>query len=151
MPSRGTSTLGLAALAALSLAAGCGSPAAQCGDQTPPVSAAPASCTAVTGTRVTVPVRVCPRCDQATPTCLVHAENASGGQITLEPVAEVCEPGSCPTVDPATCQFQALGCVFTAPAPGTYQLIVATPGNPLETPLTVVGSTASPPNPQCSF
>jgi hypothetical protein len=146
---RGASTLAVALAAAL---AACGSPGAQCGDQTPPVSAAPASCTAVTGTKVTVPVRVCPRCNQATPTCLVHAENASGGQITLEPVSEVCDPStSCPVVDPATCSFQALSCEFTAPAPGSYQLVVATPGNPLDTPLTVVAAGSAPPAPQCSF
>jgi hypothetical protein len=150
----GPAALATLAVATVSLlAAGCGgSSSTSCSDQTPPVSAAPASCTALTGTKVTVPVRVCPRCDQATPTCLVHTENVSSGQITLEPVSQVCDPStSCPPVDPASCSFQALACEFTAPAPGSYQLIVATPANPLATPLNVLAATGTPPPQQCSF
>ncbi|HEX9243227.1 MAG TPA: hypothetical protein VF875_12355 [Anaeromyxobacter sp.] len=150
----GTAALATTLAASLGLlATGCGEvPGAKCGDQTPPVSGAPASCTALAGTKVTVPVRVCPRCDQATPRCLVHTENASGGQITLEPIAEVCDPStSCPPVDPASCSFQPLDCEFTAPAPGHYQLVVATPGTALDTPLTVLASTDPSPGQQCTY
>ena len=133
-----------AALAVAVLAAGCGN---KCNDQTPPVSAVPASCTAVAGSQVSMPVHVCPKCDQGTPTCDAHPLN--GGQIVLEPVSEVCDPNSsCPLVDPASCPFATMSCTFTAPAnPDTYQLVVVTPEGQITRTLTVVASGAT----SCGF
>lgn len=134
-------TLALSAAAALA-AAGCGS---KCNDQTPPVSSVPTStCTALTGTPVTMPIHVCPKCDQGSPSCLVHTENVGQGQITLEPVSEVCDPNSsCPLVDtstPDSCPFATLNCQFTAPAVGEYTIVVVTPSAPENRHLTVVAS-----------
>ena len=129
----------LAAAAGLALAAaGCGS---TCSDQTPPLKSAP-SCEVLVSSQITVPLNVCPRCDQAAPRCLVHLDQESLGQITLEPVSEVCDPStSCPTVDPTTCPATPLGCTFTAPgSPATYQLIVATPAGVEQRTLTVIAS-----------
>lgn len=130
-------------LAALALAlgvaaAGCGK---TCNDQTPTVSGAQ-NCQAVAGSPVTMQLHVCPKCDQGTPECLVHLDNVGSGQISLEPVAEVCDPNSsCPLVDPASCPFAALNCTFTAPAtPGPYTVVVVTPEGPDQRTLTVVAS-----------
>jgi hypothetical protein len=146
-------SLTLAAAVATALAAaGCGSKS--CNDQTPPVTQVPtASCAAQTGAQVTVPMHVCPKCDQATPTCLVHAENAAAGLITLEPVSEVCDPNSsCPLVDPNSCPFATLNCQFTAPAaPGNVTVTIVTPGTPETFQLAVSAGGASPPAVLCSL
>jgi hypothetical protein len=135
--------VGLAAAALAILATGC--PGKNCGDQTPPVSQVPSTCAAQAGAQVTVPLHVCPKCDQATPTCLVRTENASGGVITLEPVSEVCDPNSsCPIVDPASCPFATLNCSFTAPAAGSYSIVVVTPASPEQIPFSVAPSAGSP-------
>jgi hypothetical protein len=133
-----TGTVTVAAGALALVAAGCGQ---KCSDQTPPLKAAP-SCEVLASAPVTVPLAVCPRCDQGSPRCLVHLEQASQGQITLEPVSEVCDPSSsCPTVDPTSCPATPLACSFTAPAaPASYQLIVATPSGVEERTLTVIAS-----------
>lgn len=133
-----TRSLSLAAFA-LGLAvaaAGCGK---TCNDQTPTVSQVPASCTAVEGSTVTLPLHVCPKCDQGTPSCDAHPLN--GNQIVLEPVAEVCDPNSsCPIVDPSSCPFATTDCTFPAPAAGDYQLVVVTPEGTIQRTLTVVAS-----------
>jgi hypothetical protein len=133
-----TRTLVLAAASALALAAaGCGDN--KCKDETPAVSQVPASCTAVAGSTVTMPVHVCPKCDQGTPTCDAHPLN--GGQIVLEPISQVCDPNSsCPLVDPASCPFATMSCSFPAPAVGSYNLVVVTPEGTIQRPLTVVAS-----------
>jgi hypothetical protein len=132
-----TTLLALSAALAV-LAAGCGS-SNSCTDATPEVSAVPASCTAVAGSSVTMPVHVCPKCDQSFPACDVHPLN--GTQLVLEPVSQVCDPNSsCPVVDPATCPFATLNCTFTAPAAGTYQLVVVTPEGATQRDLVVVAS-----------
>lgn len=142
-----TRSLTLAAAFALGLgiaAAGCGN---KCNDQTPPVAGAP-NCQAVAGSPVTVPLRVCPKCDQGTPECLVHLDNVAQGQITLEPVAEVCDPNSsCPIIDPASCQFAPVSCTFTAPAAGSYNVVVVTPEGPDNRTLTVAAAGSS----SCTF
>jgi hypothetical protein len=139
--------LGLAAAALAVLATGC--PGKNCGDQTPPVSQAPASCSAQAGAQVTVPLHVCPKCDQASPTCLVRTDVA-GGVITLEPVSEVCDPSSsCPLVDPASCPFATLNCAFTAPPASGYSVTVVTPSAPIQFPLTVDPASGSPPPVTC--
>jgi hypothetical protein len=134
-----TRTAPLALSAALAVvAAGCGSNKS-CTDATPEVSAVPASCSAVAGASVTVPLHVCPRCDQSFPACDVHPLN--GSQLVLEPVSQVCDPNSsCPLVDPASCPFSTLNCTFTAPGPGTYQLVVVTPEGATQRDLVVVAS-----------
>ena len=114
-----TRKLALAAAFVAALAvAGCGS-TKNCQDATPPVGTlnTSASCTAQAGAPVTVSFHVCPLCDQGTPTCIVHAQDAAAGQITLEPVSQVCDPNSsCPIIVPASCQIPTLSCQFTAPA-----------------------------------
>lgn len=128
-----------AALAAVLTATGC--PGKNCNDATPPVSGVPTSCSAAAGTQVTVPIRVCPKCDQATPTCLVHAENAAGGRVTLEPVSEVCDPNSsCPIQ--GTCLTAPLNCTFTMPS-GPVIVTVVTPENPMEFQVALTGSGGS--------
>lgn len=136
-----TRTLVLAAAFALALAlvaAGCGDN--KCNDETPAVSQVPASCTAVAGSTVTMPVHVCPKCDQGTPTCDAHPLN--GGQIVLEPISQVCDPNSsCPLVDPESCPFATMSCSFPAPAtPNNYQLVIVTPEGTIQRTLTVVAS-----------
>ena len=141
-----TRSLVLVAFAlALGVAAvGCGK---NCNDQTPPVSGAP-NCQAAAGSAVTIPLRICPKCDQGTPECLVHLENVGGGQISLEPVASVCDPNSsCPIVDPASCLFAPVSCTFTAPAVGSYNVVVVTPEGAAQRTLTVVASGST----SCSF
>ena len=140
----GTVTLATLAAAALALAAaGCGD---KCNDQTPPVKAVP-DCEVVEGTAVTVPVQVCPRCDQASPRCIVHVDAT---QIQLEPLSEVCDPSSsCPIVDPVSCQFAPLSCTFTAPPASAdpYQIVVVTPdGGSKVRDLTVLAVGSSPAN-----
>jgi len=106
--------------------AGCGDNPT-CNDQTPPISGVP-SCEAVAGTSVTVPLRVCPRCDQSAPRCAVHMENVGSFAIQLEPLSEVCEANSsCPLVDPLSCPFAPVNCTFTAPSAGIYTLVVIDP------------------------
>jgi len=141
-------TASLALSAALALAvAGCGSNNT-CVDATPPVSAVPGACSAQSGAAVTVPVHVCPKCDQSMPTCVVHPEN--GGQILVEPVSQVCDPNSsCPIVDPASCPFATLNCQLTAPPAGSYTILVNTPENPDTIPFTVTSAGGSPPPVTC--
>jgi hypothetical protein len=118
-----------AAVAAVLTATGC--PGKNCNDATPPVGTlnTSASCTAQPGAPVTVKFHVCQKCDQATPTCIVHAENAGQGQIVLEPVSEVCDPNSsCPIIDPASCSIPTLDCKFTAPANNARVTIVTPTG-----------------------
>ncbi len=134
-------TLAAAFVAALAVA-GCGS-SKNCNDAATAVSQAPSSCSAPVGSQVTVPLHVCPRCDQGTPTCDVRVQ---AGTIYVEPVAEVCDPNSsCPIVNPASCPFAALNCTFTAPAPdasNTFTVVVVTPDSQLTFPLTVTNGGA---------
>lgn len=135
-------TLVLAAAAAVA-AAGCGS---TCHDSTPAVSAVPSSCTAPAGAPVTVPVHVCPSCDQSMPTCDVRFQ---GGTFVLEPVSQVCDQNpSCPIVDPSSCPFQTMDCQFTAPTPGggpsSFPVVVVTSGPQVQFTLTVSGSGSTP-------
>ncbi len=115
--------------AALGILAGCGDN--KCNDQTPPISAVP-SCTAGAETQVSVPINVCPRCDQGPTTCTVDLASANpmgGNAIELVPLSPVCEANSsCPIVDPASCPAAAVNCTFTTPATlGSYTLVVITP------------------------
>lgn len=153
-----TRTLSLAAAAALAFAAGiamqgCGK---SCGDQTPTVGVVnnAASCSAPAGALVTVSFHVCPKCDQGTPSCIVHADNAAAGQITLEPVAEVCDPQSCPLVDANTCLLPTLDCQFTAVAPtiaGPTIVTITTPGAPETFTLNVTAPVSNPTPVTCSL
>jgi hypothetical protein len=134
-------TLVFAAAAAVS-AAGCGS---KCHDSTPAVSAAPTACTAPAGAPVTVPVHVCPSCDQSMPTCDVRSQ---GGTFVLEPVSQVCDQNpSCPIVDPSSCPFQTMDCQFTAPTPtdvSTFPVVIVTSGPQVQFTLTVSGTGTTP-------
>jgi hypothetical protein len=141
-----TTTRSLAlALAVAAFAAGCGDNK-NCSDATPPVKNTPASCTAVVGSPLNVPINTCPRCDQATPTCDVHSPG--GGAFTLEPVSQVCDPNSsCPIPDIPSCAAAPVQCTLSAALTQTldpnqsYTLnIVNENGGVIARPLTVVAS-----------
>jgi hypothetical protein len=146
----------LALSSALALAvAGCGS-TNSCTDATPPVANAPASCTVVQGSAVTVPVHTCPRCDQSTPTCDVRA--VGGGVFTLEPISQVCDPNSsCPIPNLSTCAALSTGCTLSGAMTGpldpaqVYHLDVQTETGVVDVPLTVLASGSSPPANPCIF
>ena len=134
-----------AAFAAVVAVAGCGDKKS-CNDATPPVGELhTSSCTAIkAGAPVTVSFHVCPQCDQGTPTCLVH-DNGAQGQITLEPVAEVCDPKSCDIITPQSCIIPTLDCQFTAPAiTGNVNVTIVTPAGEqsFQVPVSGSGSTS---------
>lgn len=120
--------------------AGCGSDSS-CKDESPPLAVDPVTvCPAVKpNQQVTATVKACPRCDQGTPTCLVHVDSAT--QITLEPNSQVCDANaSCPIVDPASCQAAPLTCTFTAPALAdgqTFFVNVISPSGTIQEQITV--------------
>jgi hypothetical protein len=134
------------ALAAALGAAGCGSKG--CNDATPPVGTLNTSggCTAQAGAPVTVSFHVCPLCDQGPASCIVHAENAAAGTITLEPVSEVCDPNSsCPIITAPSCTIPTLNCQFTAPATSSpVTVTIVTPTGQETFQLAVSGSGTSP-------
>jgi hypothetical protein len=130
-----------AAVGALGALAGCGD---KCNEQTPPVAGVP-NCTAQAGTQVTVPIQVCPKCDQEASTCTVDMAAIGQNVIELVPLSEVCDASSsCPIVDPVSCPARPAGCTFTAPTtPGDYDLVVVTEaGRQVTRTLTVVSSGA---------
>jgi hypothetical protein len=137
-------TLAAAFAAALALT---GCPGKNCNDATPPVgnlNTSP-SCSAQAGAPVTVSFHVCPLCDQGSPTCVVHSENAAQGQITLEPVSEVCDPSSCPLIDASSCTIPTLNCQFTAPATSSpVNVTIVTPTGQQTFQLAISGSGATP-------
>lgn len=140
----------VAAVTAALATTGC--PGKTCNDATPPVKQTPAACTAVTGTALTVPLRTCPRCDQAEPTCDVRASGA--GRFSLEPVSQVCDPSSsCPIPNLSSCSALATNCVLTAAmtagltAGSTYYLDIITETGVETKPLTV----ASAGSPDCTY
>ena len=97
----------------------------KCPTETPQVDAV-ANCTATAGSTVTVPLRLCPTCNQTAASCDVDtSQAASSGIIQLDPVVEACESASscAPGCDP-----NAINCTFAAPSqPGPYDLIVFNP------------------------
>jgi hypothetical protein len=120
---------------------GCGD---SCPTETPKVEAfATSGCTATPGSLVTVPLRLCPTCNQTAASCEVDLSQASSGDIFLDPVVEACESA---TSCPPTCDPNAVNCSFAAPSPGAYRLIVFDPStnSSIQTPLQVVagGSTS---------
>lgn len=133
-----------AAVTALGALAGCGD---KCNEQTPPVAGVP-NCTAQAGSQVTVPIQVCPKCDQEASTCTVDMANIGSNVIELVPLSQVCDASSsCPIVDPASCPAKPAGCTFTAPTPTTfpttYDIVVVTEaGRQVTKTLTVVQSGA---------
>ena len=130
--------LASAAFAALA-ASGCG---ADCSTQTPPIVSVPTCSGMAAGATVTVNVKVCPRCDQETPTCSVDLSEVSSGIIRLEPRSQVCNPrSSCPTVNPSSCPATGVDCTFTAPPPDNYSILVVDEnGQPTQQPFIVSGS-----------
>ncbi len=116
-------TLGVAALvAAAFVAAGCGS---QCKNETPVLDQWPSCPPLQAGAQITVDLRVCPSCSNAA-TCAVDTSQVGAGFVFLEPQAQVCQD-SCPLVNPSSCPYQPLSCTFTAPAAGSYTIMVADP------------------------
>jgi len=141
-----TLTLAAAFVAVLGVA-GCGS-SKNCNDTTPPVGNlnTSVSCAAQAGAPVTVSFHVCPKCDQASPTCIVHAQDAAAGQITLEPVSEVCDPNSsCPIITPESCLLPTLSCRFTAPSTTSpVNVTIVTPTGNESFSLAISGSGTNP-------
>jgi hypothetical protein len=95
------------------------------------------------GAAVTVKLNVCPRCDQAYDSCTVTLPTSSAIDqiIQLDPLVQVCSPNnSCPfPVPPESCAV--VSCTFTAPAAGSYQLLVNDPdAGVLQPPFEVVAS-----------
>jgi hypothetical protein len=106
---------------------GCGEVTSGCPTETPKVEAfATSGCTATPGSTVTVPLRLCPTCNQTGASCDVDLSEASSGDIFLDPVVEACESAnSCPP----TCDQNAINCSFAAPPPGSYRLVVFDPAS----------------------
>ena len=102
-----------AAGALLVVASGCGT---KCPTETPQVQQI-GNCTAKPGDTVSVPVRLCPTCNQTGATCAVDTSQVgSSGIIQLDPTVEACDSvSSCGTPSP-TCQTNPLTCTFTVPA-----------------------------------
>lgn len=115
----------LISVAAL-LLAGC--PGSDCARENPRVNAVQ-SCTVAPGATVTVQVRTCTTCNQASPSCSVDLSAAEGShQIFLDTLATACESvSSCDTSScPSTNSLAA--CTFTAPAgTGSYTLMAHDP------------------------
>jgi hypothetical protein len=130
-----------------------GCPSKNCSDANPAVSAVPTGCSAEAGAQVTVPVRVCPRCDQAAPTCQVSTSGIAAGAVTVEPVSEVCDPSSSCDIVPS-CLTNALECTFTASMPtvgNTIQVTVVTPDQPQTFTLTLSPAGGSPAPVRCQL
>lgn len=109
-------------LAGALVASGCGT---SCPTETPAKIEAIGSCTAKPGDTVSVPVRLCPTCNQSGATCQVDTHAAgSSGLIQLDPTVEACENVSTCSSPTPQCQTNPLTCTFTAPAAGNYTLLV---------------------------
>jgi hypothetical protein len=113
----------VASLAASALlASGCGD---TCPTETPARVEAIGSCTAAPGGTVSVPVRLCPTCNQTGATCEVDTSQASTGFIQLDPIVEACEAVTSCAAPTPTCQANPLTCTLRAPAAeGDYTLLV---------------------------
>ena len=92
------------------------------------------------GAAVTVKLGVCPRCDQTYDACNVTLPTATDGNLQLDPLVQVCQASnSCPAPSCA-----AVTCTFTAPAAGSYSLLVYDPDlGPISRPFTVVNGGTS--------
>lgn len=89
------------------------------------------------GATVTVNLGVCPRCDQTYDQC-TYTPPAGDGILQLDPLVQTCDANpSCP-INPSCAP---VSCTFTAPAAGTYTLLVVDPDlGPIEKTFTVVGA-----------
>lgn len=88
------------------------------------------------GALVSVRLNICPRCDEVYDSC-VATPPAGDAIIQLDPVVLVCSPSaSCP-INPSCAPVT---CTFTAPAAGSYQLLVFDPasGAAIQQPFDVV-------------
>lgn len=97
------------------------------------------------GATVQVSLGVCPRCDQAYDTC-TYTPPAGDAILQLDPLVQTCDANpSCP-VNPSC---NPVTCTFTAPAEGTYTLLVVDPDlGPIEKSFTVTTGGA---NTSCSI
>jgi hypothetical protein len=105
---------------------GCGE---TCPTETPAKVDRIGSCVAQPGATVSVPVQLCPTCNQSGATCDVDLSAvASSGTIQLDPTVEACENvTTCATPTPS-CEVSPFTCTFAAPMePGDYDLIVFDP------------------------
>lgn len=91
------------------------------------------------GAAVTVKLNVCPRCDQTNDVCTVTLPNTQDPvHIQLDPLVQVCDAN--PTC-PIGGSCSVVNCTFTAPAAGSYTLLVNDPDTGLiEQPIDVVAA-----------
>lgn len=110
-------------LAGALVASGCGT---KCPTESPAQVSAIGSCTAKPGDTVSVPVRLCPTCNQSGATCDVDTSASSSGIIQLDPTVEACQNVTSCGAPTATCETNPLTCTFTVPsnASGRITLLV---------------------------
>lgn len=77
------------------------------------------------GATVTVNLRICPTCNQTADVCTVTLPQGDN-IIQLDPLVQACTSS---TSCPPQCLFRPMGCTFTAPAAGSYQLLVNDPAS----------------------
>ncbi len=142
-----TRRLALAAAFAGVLAAslpGCGGE--KCPTENPTISGGAAGVPVCTGgsavqagTTVTVNLRICPTCNQTADVCNVTLPQGDN-IIQLDPLVQACDSAnSCPP----SCLTKAVACTFTAPAAGSYQLLVSDPSGVYQQPFQVVAAAGS--------
>ena len=124
----------VAAGAAL-LLSGCGEDAASCtAPQSNPAQLAargalPSSCTVAPGNRISIPVRLCPRCSDSRPGCQAEFLNDA---VEIDPTFQECEEDRGCALNPG-CELRdnTVNCSVTIPAgtpPGSYPIIYAASG-----------------------
>jgi hypothetical protein len=115
-------------MAAVAIAAGAIACGDKCPTETPAQVQAIGSCTAPPGATVSVPVRLCPTCNQTGASCSVDTSQAGTGYIQLDPTVEACaNVSTCSSQAPA-CEANPLTCTFTVPSGlPTYKLVVFDP------------------------
>lgn len=77
------------------------------------------------GATVTVSLRICPTCNQTADVCTVTLPQGDN-IIQLDPLVQACTSS---TSCPPACTLKPLGCTFTAPAAGNYNLLVNDPAS----------------------
>jgi hypothetical protein len=132
-------------MAALTVAAGAIACGNKCPTETPAQVQALGSCTAPPGGTVSVPVRLCPTCNQTGASCTADTSQAASGYIHLDTTVEACDNVStCASQAPA-CEANPLICTLTAPSSaGTYTLVVFDSTNQQITGTLTVSASATP-------
>ena len=112
----------LAIAGAVLLASGCGG--TSCPTETPAQIQKVGQCQATLGATVSVPVQLCPTCNQTGARCQVDASSvASSGIIQLDPTVEACDNVSTCSSPAPSCQVGPLMCAVTVPSNTTMSQI----------------------------